>query len=391
MKKRVILIVLDSAGIGELPDAADFGDEGSNTFGNIYKVRGRLDLPNMYRLGLGNIEGSGLPKTDAPEGVFGRLAERTKAKDTTSGHWEMAGLAMDVPFRTYPNGFPKRIMDEFEKRIGRGTLGNCVASGTQIIQELGDEHVRTGYPIIYTSADSVFQIAAHQDVIPLDELYRMCEIAREMLVGDDLVGRVIARPFIGSSGSYTRTPHRRDFAVEPMKDTILDGLTQKGFKTIGIGKIEDIFCHRGLTETNHTTNNADGTEATLQLIRDGGGDFIFTNLVDTDMLYGHRNDVEGYALALEEFDRRLPELMDAMKEGDILMVTADHGCDPTTPSTDHSREYIPLIATGATLKKGVDLGTRSTFADIGATIYEYLTGGTWREGTSFLDLIEKKD
>ena len=391
MKKRVILIVLDSAGIGELPDAADFGDEGSNTFGNIYKVRGRLDLPNMYRLGLGNIEGSGLPKTDAPEGVFGRLAERTKAKDTTSGHWEMAGLAMDVPFRTYPNGFPKRIMDEFEKRIGRGTLGNCVASGTQIIQELGDEHVRTGYPIIYTSADSVFQIAAHQDVIPLDELYRMCEIAREMLVGDDLVGRVIARPFIGTSGAFTRTPYRRDFAVEPLKDTILDALKAQGFGTVGIGKIEDIFCHRGLTDVNHTTNNADGTEATLQLIRDGEGDFIFTNLVDTDMLYGHRNDVEGYARALEAFDGRLPELTAATREGDILMVTADHGCDPTTPSTDHSREYIPLIATGAPLKKGVDLGTRSTFADIGATIYDYLTGGTWREGTSFLDLIEIKD
>ncbi len=391
MKKRVILIVLDSAGIGELPDAADFGDEGSNTFGNIYKVRGRLDIPNMYRLGIGNIEGSGLPKTDAPEGVFGRLAERTKAKDTTSGHWEMAGLAMDVPFRTYPNGFPRRIMDEFEKRIGRGTLGNCVASGTQIIQELGDEHVRTGYPIIYTSADSVFQIAAHQDVIPLDELYRMCEIAREMLVGDDLVGRVIARPFIGTSGAYTRTPHRRDFAVEPLKDTILDALKEQGFRTVGIGKIEDIFCHRGLTDVNHTTNNADGTEATLQLIRDGSGDFIFTNLVDTDMLYGHRNDVEGYARALETFDSRLPEMMDAMREGDILMVTADHGCDPTTPSTDHSREYIPLIATGARLKKGVDLGTRSTFADIAATVYEYLAGGTWREGTSFLGVIEQKD
>ena len=391
MKKRVILIVLDSAGIGALPDAAEFGDEGSNTFGNIYKVRGSLNLPNMYRLGLGNIEGSGLPTASAPEGIYGRLAEKTKAKDTTSGHWEMAGLAMDVPFRTYPNGFPKRIMDAFEKKIGRGTLGNCVASGTKIIQELGGEHVRTGFPIVYTSADSVFQIAAHQDVIPLGELYWMCETAREMLVGDDLVGRVIARPFIGSDGSYVRTPFRRDFAVEPMKDTILDGLTKQGLETIGIGKIEDIFCHRGLTESNHTTNNADGTEATLQLIRDGKGDFIFTNLVDTDMLYGHRNDVEGYALALEAFDNRLPELTDAMKEGDILMVTADHGCDPTTPSTDHSREYIPLIATGAHLKRGVDLGTRSTFADIGATIYEYLTGGTWREGTSFLNLIEQKD
>ena len=391
MKKRVILFVLDSAGIGALPDAADFGDEGANTYGNIYRVRGKLDLPNLYRLGLGNIEGSGLPETERPEGVYGRLAEVTKAKDTTSGHWEIAGLAMDVPFRTYPNGFPEKIIKEFEKRTGRNVIGNCVASGTEIIQQLGDEHVRTGDLIVYTSADSVFQIAAHEDVVPVEELYRYCEIARDILVGDDLVGRVIARPFIGENGHYVRTEKRRDFAVEPLKDTILDALVADGFETIGVGKIEDIFCHRGLTKSNHTTNNPDGTKAGLEIIQNGDGDFVFINLVDTDMLYGHRNDVEGYARALEAFDQAMPDLMAAMKDGDILMVTADHGCDPTTPGTDHTREYIPLVGTGHGLKRGVCIGTRSTFADIGATVYEYLTGKTWREGTSFLKEILAED
>ena len=388
-KKRVILIVLDSAGIGAMPDAAEFGDEGSNTYGNILKVRGHLDLPNMYAIGLGNIKDSCLPAVEDPQGVYGRFAEKTKAKDTTSGHWEIAGLAMDVPFRTYPNGFPEHILKAFKEKTGLDVLGNCVASGTQIIQELGDEMVRTGKPIVYTSADSVFQIAAHEDVIPLERLYELCEIARGILVGDDLVGRVIARPFIGSDGKYTRTEHRRDFAVEPMKDTILDALVADGFETVGVGKIEDIFCHRGLSKVDHTTNNPKGQEATLKLIQSGEGDFIFTNLVDTDMLYGHRNDVEGYAKSLEAFDKVLPDMMGAMKEGDILMVTADHGCDPTTPSTDHSREYIPLIATGKHVQKGVDLGTGDTFADIGATIYDYLTGKQWREGTSFLKKLVK--
>lgn len=385
MKKRVILIVLDSAGIGALPDAADFGDEGSNTFGNIYKERGHLDVPNMTMLGLNNITGSMMPYYNGiMKGAFCRLAEKTHAKDTTSGHWEMAGLSMDVPFRTYPDGFPRRIMDAFEQKIGRKTLGNCVASGTAIIQELGDEHVRTGYPIIYTSADSVFQIAAHEQIIPLNELYHLCEIAREMLVGDDLVGRVIARPFIGENGVYTRTENRRDFAVAPMKDTILDALTADGLITVGVGKIEDIFCKRGITVVDHTKNNAAGTFSAQRFIDSGDGDFIFINLVDTDMLYGHRNDVEGYAKALETFDAALPQMISSLKEGDILMVTADHGCDPTTLSTDHSREYIPLMMTGAHVKAGLNLGTRSTFADIGATVYEYLTGKTWREGTSFL-------
>ncbi len=391
-KKRVILVVLDSAGIGELPDAADFGDEGSNTFGNILKVRGHLDLPNLYRLGLGNIKNSGLVPVADPQGFYGRLAERTHAKDTTSGHWEIAGLAMsDVPFRTYPNGFPNRILNQFREKTGLDVLGNRVASGTKILEELGDEMVRTGNPIIYTSADSVFQIAAHEEVIPLDRLYELCEIARGILMGDDLVGRVIARPFVGSNGVYKRTEHRRDFSVEPPKDTILDALIADGLETIGVGKIEDIFCRRGLSKANHTTNNADGTQATLDLIRSGEGDFVFTNLVDTDMLYGHRNDVEGYAKALEAFDLAMTDLIASLKENDILMVTADHGCDPTTPSTDHSREYIPIVATGRHVVRGFDYGTGDTFANIGATIYDYLTGKTWREGKSFLsDLLVKE-
>lgn len=388
MQKRAILIVLDSAGIGALPDAAAFGDEGANTLGNIRRVRGRLALPNLYRLGLANIEGSTLPDVAAaPAGAFGRCAEHTLAKDTTCGHWEMAGLPLDKPFRTYPNGFPAELMHRFEQAIGRGTLGNCVASGTEIIQRLGDEHVRTGFPIVYTSADSVFQIAAHEQVIPVEQLYQICENARSLLTGDNLVGRVIARPFIGSSGAYQRTERRRDYALPPFSDTILDALDGAGFPVVGIGKIEDIFCHRGVTMVDHTRNNPDGIAATQRFIESGEGAFIFVNLVDFDMLYGHRNDVEGYAAALEAFDRALPAMLGALRENDILMVTADHGCDPTTPGTDHTREYIPLVVAGPHVRSGVNLGTRDTFADIGATVYEYLTGNRWRVGNSFLNDI----
>jgi phosphopentomutase len=388
MQKRAILIVLDSAGIGALPDAAAFGDEGANTLGNIRRVRGRLALPNLYRLGLANIEGSTLPDVAAaPAGAFGRCAEHTLAKDTTCGHWEMAGLPLDKPFRTYPNGFPAELMHRFEQAIGRGTLGNCVASGTEIIQRLGDEHVRTGFPIVYTSADSVFQIAAHEQVIPVEQLYQICETARSLLTGDNLVGRVIARPFIGSSGAYQRTERRRDYALPPFSDTILDALDGAGFPVVGIGKIEDIFCHRGVTMVDHTRNNPDGIAATQRFIESGEGAFIFVNLVDFDMLYGHRNDVEGYAAALEAFDRALPAMLGALRENDILMVTADHGCDPTTPGTDHTREYIPLVVAGPHVRSGVNLGTRDTFADIGATVYEYLTGNRWRVGNSFLNDI----
>lgn len=388
-KKRAIIIVLDSVGIGEQPDAAEFGDVGSHTLGNIRKVRGKLDLPNMTALGLAAIENSRLDTLNlTPKGAYGRCAELTKAKDTTCGHWEMAGLPLKQPFKTYPNGFPKELMDEFEAKIGRGTIGNEVASGTEIIQRLGDEHVKTGKPIVYTSADSVFQIAAHEGVIPLQELYRICEVARELLNDDNyLVGRVIARPFEGTSGAYKRTENRRDYAVEPFSDTILDALDRRGLPVVGIGKIEDIFCHRGVTIVDHTKNNPAGIESTIRYLENGTGSFIFSNLVDFDMLYGHRNNVEGYAAALEAFDQALPRILGAMKDGDILMITADHGCDPTTPSTDHSREYIPLVITGKHVKANVDLGTRKSFADIGATVYEYLAGAKWNVGTSFLGEI----
>ena len=389
MKKRAIIIVLDSVGIGELPDAADFGDEGSHTLGNTYAER-PMDIKNLLSLGLGNIENSRMPAAERPRAAFGRAAELTHAKDTTSGHWEMAGLPMEVPFKTYPNGFPRSIMNEFEMKIHRGTPGNCVASGTVIINEFGDEHVRTGKPIIYTSADSVFQIAAHEEVIPLEKLYQMCEIAREILMGENLVGRVIARPFLGANGDYKRTENRRDFAVELVGETILDRLTERGKEVVAIGKIEDIFCHRGITTVDHTKNNVTGIESTIEFLKKGRGDFIFTNLVDFDALYGHRNNVEGYADALEYFDRKLPEIMDAMSDDDLLIITADHGCDPTTPSTDHSREYIPVLVWGRKVQP-VSLGTLPTFADIGASVVDYLLGEGFDCGESFIGKIIKND
>ncbi|MBQ2518328.1 MAG: phosphopentomutase [Clostridia bacterium] len=385
MKKRAAIIVLDSVGIGSLPDAIEFGDAGAHTLGHVYACRG-MKIPHMLQMGLGNIKGSMLPRVMLPSAAYGRSLEVTKAKDTTSGHWEMAGFPMEVPFRTYPNGFPQEIIGEFERRTGRRVIGNEVASGTEIIQRLGDEHVRTGALIVYTSADSVFQIAAHEGVVPLEELYRYCAIAREMLVGDNLVGRVIARPFVGKDGVYTRTENRRDYALEPMGKTILDGLCERGMDVVGIGKIEDIFAHRGITTVDHTKNNPDGIEATIRFLKEGRGDFIFTNLVDTDMLYGHRNDAEGYAKALEYFDAKLPEIRRSMTRGDLLIITADHGCDPCFPGTDHTREYIPVLA-AIGHGKPADLGTRSSFADIGATVYEYLTGEKWTCGESFLDKL----
>ena len=385
MKKRAAIIVLDSVGIGSLPDAIEFGDAGAHTLGHDYACRG-MKIPHMLQMGLGNIKGSMLPRVMLPSAAYGRSLEVTKAKDTTSGHWEMAGFPMDVPFRTYPNGFPQEIIGEFERRTGRRVIGNEVASGTEIIQRLGDEHVRTGALIVYTSADSVFQIAAHEGVVPLEELYRYCAIAREMLVGDNLVGRVIARPFVGKDGVYTRTENRRDYALEPMGKTILDGLCERVMDVVGIGKIEDIFAHRGITTVDHTKNNPDGIEATIRFLKEGRGDFIFTNLVDTDMLYGHRNDPEGYAKALEYFDAKLPEIRRSMTRGDLLIITADHGCDPCFPGTDHTREYIPVLA-AIGHGKPADLGTRSSFADIGATVYEYLTGEKWTCGESFLDKL----
>lgn len=375
--KRVAIIVLDSVGIGELPDAAKYGDEGSNTLVNIKKEYPEFSVPNMAELGLGNIEGEDiclLGKTDSPKGCYAKMSEASNGKDTTTGHWEISGIVTENPFPTFTEtGFPKEVMDKFEKAIGRKTLGNISASGTAIINELGDEHVKTGYPIIYTSADSVFQIACHEDIIPVDELYKMCETAREILVGDYAVARVIARPFIGNgNGNYTRTERRKDFSLAPTSETILDLLKAEGKSVVAIGKIEDIFEHRGMTVTDHTTNNHDGIEKTIEYLKKDFEGLIFTNLVDTDMIYGHRNDVKGYAEAVMYFDSKLPEIKSAMKDDDILIITADHGCDPTTPSTDHSREFVPLLVYGKNIKEGVNLGVRKQFSDIAATVAEYL-------------------
>ena len=391
--KRAIIIVLDSVGIGELPDAAEFGDVGSNTLVNIKKARSQTSLPHMCELGLGNIQGEDialLGKIEHPKGAYGKMAEKSKGKDTTTGHWEMAGIITENPFPTFTEtGFPREVMDKFETAIGRKTLGNYAESGTVIIQDLGDEHRKTGYPIVYTSADSVFQIAAHEDVIPIEELYKICETARKILTGKYAVARVIARPFTGESGNYTRTKNRRDFSLPPTDVTILDLAKEKGLNVTAIGKIEDIFQHRGMTRTDHTTNNNDGIDKTILYTKERFSGILFTNLVDTDMIYGHRNDVEGYASALEYFDSKLPEIMAAMDEEDILFMTADHGCDPTTPSTDHSREYVPLLVYGKQVKEGVDLGIRKTFADLGQTISDYLELDAHFQAESFLNEILK--
>ena len=392
--KRVAIIVLDSVGIGELPDAAKYGDEGSNTLVNIKKEYPEFSVPNMAELGLGNIEGEDiclLGKTDSPKGCYAKMSEASNGKDTTTGHWKISGIVTENPFPTFTEtGFPKEVMDKFEKAIGRKTLGNISASGTAIINELGDEHVKTGYPIIYTSADSVFQIACHEDVIPVDELYKMCETAREILVGDYAVARVIARPFIGNgNGNYTRTERRKDFSLAPTSETILDLLKAEGKSVVAIGKIEDIFEHRGMTVTDHTTNNHDGIEKTIEYLKKDFEGLLFTNLVDTDMIYGHRNDVKGYAEAVMYFDSKLPEIKSAMKDDDILIITADHGCDPTTPSTDHSREFVPLLVYGKNIKEGVNLGVRKQFSDIAATVAEYLGINEMFGAESFLKDVIK--
>ena len=384
--RRVIWIVLDSVGIGEMPDAADYGDAGSDTLGNIAKTRG-LRLPNLGALGLGNIKPlTGIAPTAQPEGAFGRCALASPGKDTTTGHWEMAGIHLAKPFPLYPNGFPPEIMDEFERRIGRRSLGNIAASGTEIIKELGPEHMRTGSPIVYTSADSVFQVAAHEEVIPIWEQYKICETAREILRGPHEVGRVIARPFLGAPGSFTRTNNRHDYAVPPPKGMLLDRLEERGVTVHGVGKIFDIYLGRGVRETVKTKNNADGMENTLEAMEITREGLIFVNLVDFDQLYGHRNDVEGYGAALEEFDAWLPRLRNALGDGDLAIFTADHGCDPTTPSTDHSREYVPLLACGPRVRAGVDLGLRTTLSDIGQTVAENF-GTDIMKGKSFLAQI----
>ena len=370
--KRVFLIVLDSFGIGEMPDAANYGDKGSNTLGTVAKSP-EFSMPNMEKLGLFNIDGvTTKAPYAAPEGVFARMTEQSAGKDTTTGHWEIAGLISKKPMPTFPNGFPQEMLDEFSKAVGRKVLCNKPYSGTQVIQDYGDEHRKTGALIVYTSADSVFQIAAHEEVVPVEELYRDCEIARQMLQGDLGVGRVIARPFVGtSSGNYTRTSRRHDFSLEPPQDTMLDVLKEAEYDVIGVGKINDIFAGKGITEFVRTQDNADGIEKTMEYMERDFNGLCFVNLVDFDMLYGHRNDVPGYAKALTYFDQKLPKILSALEPEDVLMITADHGCDPGTPSTDHSREYTPFVMYGKNLPHGKNMGTRGSFSDIGATVLDY--------------------
>ena len=386
MINRVILIVMDSVGVGQLPDAEWFNDDRTDTLLHIYQQTGRLDIPNLCALGLGKISAVGC-KTQEIIGCYGKMGEQSPGKDTTTGHWEIAGLVLDSAFPTYPNGFPLDIIEAFEKKISKKILGNYPRSGTKIIEELGEKHLKTGRPIVYTSADSVFQIAAHEDIIPLEDLYEYCRIARSILSGQHAVGRVIARPFKGTPGKFERhNAARKDFSVAPPAETLLDLLKKKGFVTVGVGKIGDLFGHRGLTDEIHTHSNEDGVDRTLESMekyRKKKG-LIFVNLVDFDMLYGHRRNVAGYAEALEAFDRRIPQMLQAMSPEDLLMITADHGCDPShNVHTDHTREYVPLLVYGKAIKKDIDLGIRSTFADCGQTIADILGAGKLASGKSF--------
>ena len=378
------MVVLDSVGIGGAPDAAEFGDVGSATLQNIATSVGGLRLPNLTELGLGNVvNAAGVDAVEAAEGAFGIMTELSPGKDTTTGHWELMGVILERAFPLYPRGFPDEVMDAFHAAIASSTLGNYPASGTVIIDELGAEHRATGKPIVYTSGDSVFQIAAHVDVVPLEELYEMCTRARAILTGPNEVGRVIARPFTGAPGSFTRTTDRHDYAVEPPSPTVLDQVSGKGLEVRGVGKIADIFAGRGVTSSVPTTSNDEGIEATIAELHAISRGLVFTNLVDFDQSFGHRNDPSGYARALESFDARLPDITSALGEDDVLIVTADHGNDPTTPSTDHSREQVPVLVAGPRVKKGADLGVRSTFADCGGTIAEMLGVPVLPTGESF--------
>jgi phosphopentomutase len=390
--------VLDSVGCGELPDASAYGDQGSNTLGNIAR-HVPLRIPHLRSLGLGRVvdlgegdhsrvpnPGSRIPNPGSGRSAFGRMAESSAGKDSVTGHWEMMGIVLDRPFATFPHGFPPDVIASFEQRIGRRTLGNVVASGTEIIDRLGTEHVQTGRPIVYTSADSVFQVAAHEDVIPVDELYRMCEMAFE-IVAPMRVGRVIARPFVGSAGAYQRTANRHDYAVTPPGDTLLDLLTKQGVTIMSIGKVRDLFAGRGIARSLQSRSDSEGLDRLLEVIRSESAGLVFLNLVDFDTLFGHRNDVAGYAGNLERFDERLSEVLAALRDSDLLIITADHGNDPTTPSTDHSREYVPILVTGSRVRAGVDLGTRRTFADLGQTLAANFGVGPLPHGTSFLEAI----
>lgn len=389
MFKRVIWIILDSVGIGEAPDAKQFGDVGADTLGHIMKTRGYLRVPNMERLGLFSIDGTSLPKTDTvPIGAYGKAKELSNGKDTTIGHWEMIGIHTKRAFPTYPDGFPREIMDKFLKKTKcKGYLGNIVASGTQIINELGDEHMKTGYPIIYTSADSVFQIAAHEDVIPLKDLYKMCMVARQLLQGEHGVARVIARPFVKEGEKYVRTSNRRDFSLKPSEESLLAYMKDSGYRVTAVGKIEDIFSGVGIGDAVHTKSNLDGMDKTADFMETQHEGLIFTNLVEFDSTWGHRRDVEGYAQGLENFDDRLGEILSKMKEDDLLIINADHGCDPTFHGTDHTREYIPVLVYHKGMKQGVNLGVLDTFADIGATIADNFGVKELKIGTSFKNRI----
>ena len=388
-KQRVYLIVLDSFGIGHAPDAADIGDEGANTLYTITHSK-EYDTPNMRKLGLSCIDGVDyLEKSDNIVGSYGRMQEASKGKDTTIGHWEIAGIVSENALPTYPNGFPKEVLDEFSKRTGREVLCNKPYSGTDVIRDYGEEHVRTGKLIVYTSADSVFQIAAHEDIVPVEKLYKYCEIAREILVGEHGVGRVIARPFVGEAPNFQRTTNRHDFSLLPPRDTMLDVLQKEGYDTYGVGKIYDIFAGKGIAHTQRIQGNVDGMEKTIQLQDKDFNGLCFVNLVDFDMLYGHRNDIEGYAKAATVFDKQLGTFMERMQPQDILMITADHGCDPGFKGTDHSRECVPFLAYGEQVKKGVNMGTRKTFSDIAATILDIFGIDSRLDGTSFKDEILK--
>jgi phosphopentomutase len=389
---RVILIVLDSVGIGELPDAAQYGDEGSDTLGNIARVV-PLRIPTLRSLGLERLapaltdrEGASYA-VETATGAYGRMVEASAGKDSVTGHWEMMGIVLQHPFPTFPNGFPAELIVEFERRIGRGTLGNVVASGTEVIERLGAEHIATGKPIVYTSADSVFQIAAHENVIPIAEQYRICEIAFDLVARGVGVGRVIARPFVGSPGRFIRTANRHDYALAPSSPTLLDLLNERGTPVTAIGKIKDLFAGRGIGYAVPTVSDDEGVLRISEVMADAGRGLIFANLVDFDTVYGHRNDVHGYAANLERFDTALTRLLPALRPKDLLVITADHGNDPTTPSTDHSREHVPVLLTGSLVRKGADIGTRSSFADLGQTLAQNFGVGPLAHGTSFLENI----
>jgi phosphopentomutase len=384
--KRMILIVLDGVGAGEAPDAAAYGDVGSNSLGNVARAVGGLNALNMYELGLGSITSiQGVPENLNARGAFGRFQPKSAGKDTVIGHWEMMGIYLPVAFPTYPNGFPPEVLDPFKQATGRDVLGNKPASGTEILKELGIEHMQTGKPIVYTSADSVFQIAAHEQVIPLEELYDMCQKAREILQGEHGVGRVIARPFLGNSPeNFKSTHHRKDYPRFPEYPTMMQKLVEAGKDVYSVGKIDDIFGHMGITKSNHVTSNLDGLHATLEFLEEDFEGLLFVNLIEFDMIYGHRNDPRGYANALEEFDCYLPEIEIRLKPTDMVIITGDHGVDPTTPGTDHSREYVPLLAFGPPIKPNVDLGTRGSLADIAATIAEMFSLEPQPIGESFL-------